>query len=157
MIETILKIGDIDYLEQFMEQYDIWFHEEGIFEATPIIESFIHGEYRFIINRNTDENVADEYIGFIIMGPYNCVEFIWIKHMYRNKGYGKKAVQLIEAKYYDFAINNSKGFWDKINVPSAYVLVIDDGIKKTYAYTDEIQKEKEMYRAHIKNLLSRGE
>tara|TARA_R110000824_G_scaffold97043_1_gene231894 strand:- start:61 stop:549 length:489 start_codon:yes stop_codon:yes gene_type:complete len=106
-------------LEEFLKMYDQW---KDDFHIPPIVESFLCGfEYEWILRRTViDEEYDDEYIGFIILGPYRQVEFLWVNENERRKGIGTFAVETSGAKYYDYALNDSISFWESTGLSSCF-------------------------------------
>ena len=121
--------GEDTQLAEFFKMYDKW---KEIFDRTPIIESYANDEFAWFIQENhewyTDENGKEiegefdaHFIGFCIIGPWNCIEFIWLNPEHRGRGLGRKMVELSGADYYDFPVNDSIGFWENIGLPSKFI------------------------------------
>lgn len=121
--------GEDTQLEEFFKMYDNW---KDVFDRSPIIESYANNEFSWFMERRNemyvDENGNEidndgdfHFIGFCIIGPNNCIEFIWLNPEHRGRGLGRKMVELSGADYYDFAINDSIGFWESVNLPSKII------------------------------------
>ena len=122
-------------LEEFFKLYDNW---KDVFDRKPIIESYANDEFSWFIEEHHQTYIDEEgkewfedydahFIGFCIIGPWNCIEFIWLNPEHRGRGLGRKMVELSGAAYYDFATNDSLGFWENIGLPSMFIKD-EDGI-----------------------------
>lgn len=108
---------------RFIEQYDEW---KDVFALRPVVESFHYNEFQFVVKVTTPiydeegEEVEGEsdydFLGFIVLGPSKCIEFLWIREDERRQGYGTEAVQLSGAEHYNFALNDSQVFWDSLSI-----------------------------------------
>ena len=68
----------------------------------------------------TQGDIEHNFIGFCVMVD-TCIEFIWLNDEHKGKGLGRKMVELSGAEYYDLAINDSLGFWEKVGIPSMWI------------------------------------
>ena len=123
LLEYPCDMCHTDAMQYFIEQYNQW---KDVFAYKPVVESYCTDEFQFIVKVTTpiyEEEGGEvegeseyDYLGFIIVGPLECVEFLWIREDVRRQGHATKAVQLSEAKYYDFAIDDSQAFWDSLTL-----------------------------------------
>ena len=144
----------------FIEQYNQW---KGVFAHRPVVESYCADEFQFIVKITTPiyeeegEEVEGEseydYLGVIIVGPFECVEFLWIREDARRQGYATEAVQLSEAQYYDFAIDDSQAFWDSLSLKQK-LKKNEDGY---WEDIDEIKQLREQRYKRLHDELFRGD